>query len=114
MMTGADKADVFAVLRKHHAGPAVFIGDSPHDLPSLLDADLGIVIGRHEVMIQLCADLDIALVPTTQWTPRSGDAPPALLAVESWREIHDLLFECGLACWHAVPGKEDRADASPL
>lgn len=67
---GADKGSTFdSVLLDRAAelgglgGLSVFIGDSPSDLPPLIAADLGIVVGSSPLLRRVCAAAGVQLKP---------------------------------------------------
>lgn len=92
MTTGADKADVFERLRAESAGRSIYVGDSTHDLPCLLSADTGILLGEHSSVHDVCIALGVPVVPAGLLGSFTAGETPFLIAARSWHEIHDHLF----------------------
>ncbi|MBT5536492.1 hypothetical protein HOK31_25740, partial [Candidatus Poribacteria bacterium] len=72
-------------------GRVVYVGDGMNDLAALLEADIGIVIGRKPDMQRVCEALGI---PTYAMAEAGRvSAGESLLRVDCWDEIAQCLFE---------------------
>ena len=90
MVSARDKR---ACLKRLAAGRGrvTYVGDGMNDLAALLEADIGIVIGRKQDMARACAALDIPTYAMAQAGQVS--AGESLLRVDGWNEIAGWLFE---------------------
>ena len=79
--------------------PSIYIGDSLGDLSTLLEADIGIVIGTSKSLRKVCSAYGVQLksLDTIVLKEKSGFAseiisPPTLFVAESWAHIGFCLF----------------------
>lgn len=69
MRTGIDKQRVLQQrLKRYHelGGLVAYIGDSNTDLPALLEADIGIIIGQNASLRTTCEKFNIEILPISQ------------------------------------------------
>jgi len=100
-----DKGAAFACLLAGAAargseGPAVYIGDSASDIPALLAADLGIVVGANALLRRVLRAFGVKLEPlAAAWRPHGGRRAPAdapvLYEAADWHQISALLMGPG-------------------
>ena len=76
------------------SGPVVYVGDSMSDLPALLEADIGFLIGNSQTTLKICKLYGIKVVPagSIRGAKSLCLAENTLYQVNSWKEIETLLF----------------------
>ena len=81
------RASAAADSRPEAAERIVYVGDSPTDLPALIEADVGILIGSSRSARQVLRHFGVPIRPLpSKITPR-GDGEPALWEAPSWDAI---------------------------
>ncbi|WFC94057.1 hypothetical protein MBRA1_000687 [Malassezia brasiliensis] len=99
MLTGMDKRKVLeAIQAQYHPCPlTLYVGDSLHDLPCLLDADVGVLIGEHP---SLLSKLEMAhrtteLLTLTQWTEAlrtsAPQCPHGIVRAQTWHDVRAVI-----------------------
>jgi hypothetical protein len=69
----------------------VYIGDSLTDLLALLEADIGIVIGRSSSLSKVTSLMDVEMRPLLAYQPKQAGTK-VLYRAESWVEVGAFLF----------------------
>lgn len=77
-------------------GLSLYVGDSASDLPALLQADLGVVIGENALLRRVARAFNITLLPLSQAPHRpaaaSSGARGVLYTTSSWTEIANFVL----------------------
>lgn len=90
---GVDKAAVLARLRSgSQAGPLVYIGDSPTDIPPLLAADVGVVFGEQPTLREVLTVAGVRVLPLCEFDKKMNVHSPTLYHTNSWHEIVTVLL----------------------
>lgn len=90
--------DLAAAGEGPEAGISVYIGDSMTDLPPLISADAGILVGGNALVRQVAAAAGIDIKPLISAPldmarqEGAADEPPVLYEAGSWAEISAFLF----------------------
>lgn len=93
---GPDKAAVLERLRTETpAGPLVYIGDSPTDIPPLLAADVGVVFGEQPTLRHVLSLAGVCVRPLASiaegMPTHASENSPILYCTNSWHEIVTVL-----------------------
>lgn len=65
-------------------GPTVYVGDSSTDLPCLVEADVGIVVGANKSLRKTCDQVGLSLVPAAEWRRGEGKV---LVQADDWHDV---------------------------
>lgn len=113
MLTGMDKRFILdAIKAKYSPAPlTLYVGDGLHDLPCLLDADVGILMGDSPSLLDKLAKVGFSsnVRSLSEWQEAFRDSrpqcPSGLVHVQSWHEVLELIETLagaldGLQCLH--------------
>ncbi|KAL6768611.1 hypothetical protein ACKKBF_B41080 [Auxenochlorella protothecoides x Auxenochlorella symbiontica] len=121
---GADKARLLDDLllglaaEAGSGGDAVYVGDSMTDVPPLISADVGLVVGRNPLVRRVAAAGGVRLAPLPcapmaapgEDPAAGGSASPTLYEAASWAEIDAFLFG---GRYEAAPRRRAASPARP-
>ena len=81
-----------------HGKVTIFVGDSITDLLSMLEADIGIIIGNSNTLLSLAricgikvSPLSSILLHTEEYVTCNSDKPKVLYTAEDWYQINRLI-----------------------
>ncbi|RIB13945.1 HAD-like domain-containing protein [Gigaspora rosea] len=101
VLSALDKLSIFSKLEIPRGTISAYIGDSDTDLPCLLEANIGIIMGNNNTLSKYCAKFGIEIVEGLVGKIDTNDLITTkkrhykLFRVQSWKEISDS----GLLDW---------------
>lgn len=100
MLTGMDKRTIFNSIKEQYTPNSpltIYVGDGLHDLPCILDADVGILMGTNPRFLEKLekADLKQRLMTPAAWKEALAKSQPCcpagIVHVESWHEVLEVI-----------------------
>ncbi|CAG8498424.1 3641_t:CDS:2 [Dentiscutata heterogama] len=95
VLSALDKLSIYSKLEIPRGTISVYIGDSDTDLPCLLEANVGIIMGSKNTLSKYCAKFGIEIVEGLVGKINTNDLINTkkrhykLFRVQSWKEISD-------------------------
>ncbi|CAG8448542.1 6658_t:CDS:2 [Ambispora gerdemannii] len=88
VLTALDKLEIFKQLTVPRDKISVYVGDSETDLPCMLAADIGIIMGNNVSLAQSCKKYGIEIIEGLQSAyPKNSISKKRLFRVKDWIEI---------------------------
>jgi len=91
ILCALDKLEIFNQLNITKSNLSVYIGDSDTDLPCLLQANIGIIMGNKRSLTKYCDKYEIEIVEglTNFGSNMFSEKNRKLFRVQNWKEISD-------------------------